>query len=247
MNLLNKNFIEQGEIKLYSDLRNNSYIIRVLNEDDFAAIMQLQDTVIESLKNKEYYMPITIEELENGLIEKGETIGLFINDELYAACSILNEIDYEENMGLELNFSNEDLTLVAQLHFSLVHNALRGHNLQQKLATILAERAHKIKGSRYIFTTVSPYNYPSIKTVTSMGLQIAKLCEMYYGWDRYVVYKDVINPIKLDTNNKIIVSSTSLEEQKQLLNNGYRGFFQYKDKDGIKIMYAKIMNLQRNF
>jgi hypothetical protein len=121
----------------------------------------------------------------------------------------------------------------------MVHPDLRGNSLQYKLADMLTRRAIKKKNFRYLFTTVSPYNYASIKTVTSMGLNIAKLCKMYYQWDRYVVYKDLVNPLKLDKNNTIYVPGILFEKQQELLNNGYFGFSQFKDEEGIKVMFAK--------
>ena len=72
-----------------------------------------------------------------------------------------------------------------------------------------------------------------------MGLYIAKLSKMYFDWDRYVVYRDFINPVQLDTANTVIVANTSFEEQQELLKNDYRGYSQFKDQDGIKIMYAR--------
>ena len=168
-------------------------------------------------------------------------MGLFIQDQLYAVCSLLFDVPYENNMARELGFGEAELALVAQLELSLVDPDLRGHKLQHKLAGILANRAEARKRSKYLFTTVSPYNYPSITTVTSLGLHIARLCKMYYNWDRFVVYRDFIHPIQLDTTNTVILPNTAFDEQQQLLNNGYRGFSQFKDEEGIKILYAKII------
>ncbi len=112
------------------------------------------------------------------------------------------------------------------------------------MASILAERVQKQSQTRYLFTTVSPYNYPSIETVTSMGLYIAKLAQMYYGWDRYVVYKDFEQPIKVDKSEVIILPNTAWAEQQELLHNGYRGFSQFQDEEGIKIMYARKSSCQ---
>jgi hypothetical protein len=233
--------IKQGHISLKSNSGQNPYVLRVLDKSDVPELMQLQSDLIAAMDKKDLYVPISEEEMLLLLEGDGEALGLFIENKMYAACSLLWKVEYQNNMARELNFSAEELTRVAQLELSLVDLDLRGHRLQYKMATILAERARQRQAPRYLFTTVSPFNYPSIETVTDMGLQIARLCKMYYGWDRYVVYRDFIDTVKLDTSNPVIVKNTSFAEQEELLNNGYRGFSQFRDKEGIKIMYARMV------
>lgn len=241
MQAATREVIEQGQITLKSDLKERPYILRVLDKNDITAVMALQSNLIAVMENQELYVPISEEEMLLLLEGDGEALGLFIEDKMYAACSLLFKVEYENNMARELDFSDEELARVAQLELSLVDLDLRGHKLQYKMAGILAERVEKRANPRYLFTTVSPFNYPSIETVTALGLHIAKLGKMYYGWDRYVVYRDFVNPIKLDTDHPVIISNTSFAEQQELLKNGYRGFSQFRDKDGIKIMYARML------
>lgn len=233
--------IKQGHIALKSDTSRHPYVLRVLDKSDVPELMQLQSDLIAAMEKKDLYVPISEEEMLLLLKGDGEALGLFINKKMYAACSLLWRVEDKNNMARELNFSAEELTRVAQLELSLVDLDLRGHRLQYKMATILAERARLRHTPRYLFTTVSPFNYPSIETITDMGLQIARLCKMYYGWDRYVVYRDFIDPVKLDTSNPVIVRNTSFAEQEELLNNGYRGFSQFRDQEGIKILYARMV------
>lgn len=241
MSTLAGEVIEEGQITVHSSMKRPPYNIKILNQSDITAVMQLQGDILATLKQKELYVPIPFEELQVMLAGNGELVGLFMHKKLYAVCGLLFPVSYENNMARELHFSEEDLALVAQLELSLVHAELRGHKLQQKLAGILASRVKKRRDARYLFTTVSPYNYPSIQTVTSLGMQIAKLGKMYYGWDRYIVYRDFMCPTKLDITNTISLPNTAFAEQQHLLNNGYRGYSACKDQDGIKIRYAKII------
>jgi len=231
--------IEKGQIISRRDLQFYPYIIRVLNSDDIPQIMDLQNFVISSMENKSFCVPLTLEENYQIINGNGESIGLFVQGKLCAVCSILFPGFREDNMARELDFNNQELLHVAQLELSVVHPDFRGNILQNKLADMLAQRAKKKKNYRYLFTTVSPYNYPSIKTVTSMGLNIAKLCKMYYQWDRYVAYKDLANPLELDKSNTIHVPVAFFEKQQELLNSGYYGFSHFKDEEGIKILFAK--------
>lgn len=239
MKIIVKEVIEEGQIVLNSELKEYHYILRVLDRKDIPALLQLQSNLIALIKQKDLYVPLVEKELLALLEGNGEALGFFIDNKMLAACSLLFRVDYENNMARELDFTDEELSRVAQLELSLVDPNLRGHKLQCKMAGILAKRVQKQSKIRYLFTTVSPYNYPSIETVTSLGLQIAKLGKMYYGWDRYVVYRDFWHPVPLDTDNAIVVLNTAFDRQQELLHQGYRGFSQFKDEDGIKIRYAK--------
>lgn len=241
MKTLVREVIEQGQTTLKSDFHKHPYVLRILDESDLKAVMRLQSDLIAIMEKKELYVPIPEEEMLLLLAGDGEALGLFVENKLYAACSLLFRIAYQNNMARELNFSEEELSRVGQLELSLVDPDLRGQRLQYRMASILAERVKKRSQTRYLFTTVSPFNYPSIETVTSMGLQIARLCKMYYGWDRYVVYRDFIHPMELDTAHPVIVPNTSFARQQALLHNGYRGFSQFRDKDGIKILFARMV------
>jgi hypothetical protein len=241
MTTLSMEIVEQGHISLRSDPRPHHYVLRVLDEEDVAAILQLQNDLIAVMPRKDLYVPISEEELLYLFAGNGEALGLFIDNKMRAACSLLFNVTYENNMARELNFSEEELSRVAQLELSLVDLDLRGHRLQHRMASILAGRVQKRNQTRYLFTTVSPFNYASIQTITSLGLYIAGLKKMYYDWDRYVVYRDYINPVRLDADNAVIVANNAWAEQQQLLSDGYRGFSQFKDNDGIKIMFAKMI------
>ncbi|MGI6647528.1 MAG: hypothetical protein ACOX5W_00285 [Bacillota bacterium] len=123
-------FIEQGELITQSDRKRHQYVIRSLDKNDLAAIMQLQTNVLSRIAKKEYCVPILAEEILFMLEGNGDAVGLFMQDKLYAACFLLFNVPYEINMARELSFSDEELTLVSQLELSLVHFAVRGHRLQ---------------------------------------------------------------------------------------------------------------------
>jgi ribosomal protein S18 acetylase RimI-like enzyme len=232
---------ERGKIRRRSASRPEEFVLRRLDKNDLPAISKLQASVVAALEPKELYVPIPEAELRLLLDGAGETMGLFIGRRLYAACAILFQVDEGDNMARELGFPEDQLTRVAQLELSLVDDELRGYKLQQKLAGLLADRAKSRPGIRYLFTTVSPYNYPSMATLTSLGLWVAKLGKMYYDWDRYVVYRDFWHPVRLDTARAILLPATGWDEQQALLAQGYRGFAVSQNENGIQIAYAPLI------
>ena len=227
------------QIKNQDDDNFYPYELRLLSEADLPQIMALQEKVISSMDRNDYCVPLSEKEHLEMLDGRGEAVGVFIGARLVALCGILFPGDSENNMAYELNFSPEKLHSVAQLEISLVHPGFQGNDLQQKMAGFLVERAKNNQQYRYIFTTVSPYNYPSLQTVTTLGLFIAKVCKKYFGWDRYVVFRDFQKPIELDTVYAIAVSNIALEEQQALLECGYLGFSLLKGEDDIKVLFAR--------
>ncbi|WP_153725341.1 hypothetical protein [Heliorestis convoluta] len=215
------------------------YIIRLLAKDDLPQILGLQDFILSFLDNKSYFVPLSREEHIDIIIGNGESIGLFIGDKLYAVCSILFPGLREVNMARELDFNDEELLQVAQLELSMVHPDLRGNNLQSRLAQMLAQRAENAMQYKHLFTSISPYNYPSLKTATSIGLKIVKLCKMYCQWDRYVMYKDLENHWEIDRDTILQVPMDCLEKQQALLEDRFFGFTQYKDDEGVKLIFAR--------
>jgi hypothetical protein len=113
------------------------YIIRVLGKNDVPQILDLQDTVLGSMKNKNFCVFLSPEEHYEIMDGNGESIGVFVEGRLGAVCSILFPGHRKDNMARELDFSDEELPLVAQLELSMVHPDLQGNNLQVKLAQLL--------------------------------------------------------------------------------------------------------------
>ena len=227
------------KIKNQDDDKFYSYELRRLSEADLPQIMELQAKVISAMDRNDYCVPLSKDEHLEILDGRGESVGVFIGERLVALCGILFPGNCENNMALELNFSTEELPAVAQLEISLVHPGFQGNDLQQKMAGLLVERAKNNQHCRFLFTTVSPYNYPSLQTVTALGMYIAKVCKKYFEWDRYVVYRDFQKPTELDTVNTIAVSNIDYKEQQALLDKGYLGFSALKESQDIKILFAK--------
>lgn len=228
-----------GKIRNQEDHKFYLYELRILEKADLPKIMILQEQVIAAMVRNDYCVPLTAVEYLELLSCNGEALGLFIGKRLVAVCGILFPGDKENNMARELNFSTEKLLTVAQLEIALVHPSFQGNCLQQKMALLLIERAQSIRRCNYLFTTVSPYNYPSLQTVTSLGMYLAKVCKRYFQWDRYVAYRDFVEPIELDTANTLTISNADLEEQQVLIACGYLGFAQLKGERDINILFAK--------
>jgi len=230
----------------HRDQKLNSYELLLLGKADLSQIMNLQDRVIPTMDRNDYCVPLSAAEYLEILTGHGEAFGLLIDGCLVAVCAIPFPGRHRINLAREVNFSAEKLLQVAQLEIALIHPDFQGNGLQQMMAGMLVERAQSNKRCRYLFTTVSPYNYPSLQTVTKLGMYLAKVCKKYFQWDRYVAYRDFIQPIELDKDNAVSISNTDLEEQQALIAGGYLGFDLFKGEQDIKVLFAKKKDEERN-
>ncbi|OEF97131.1 hypothetical protein [Desulfuribacillus alkaliarsenatis] len=229
--------LEQGIIKL-EGTDEKAYCIRLLNTSDVTALLDLQEEILSNLEIAELSVPFTKEELLFILSGHGECVGFLVDNQLLAACAL--QFDLEDfNMSKEVGFDKKQQQQVEQLEMSLVHERTRGHKLQRRLAGILVERAIKRGNKRYLFSTVSPWNYPSVQTVTSLGLNIVKVTKMYNDWTRYVVCRDMHEPTILNMSTVRKVAIEDFEVQSMLLEQSYLGFSQERTPEGVRILFAQ--------
>ena len=107
MKVIAREILEKGSISIKSDNNQHDYILRVLDINDLSAVMKLQSRLIDMMQRKELYVPIIEEEMVWLFEGAGEALGLYIDNTLYAACSLLSRY-HESNMARELNFAKKN-------------------------------------------------------------------------------------------------------------------------------------------
>jgi len=151
--------------------------------DDYSAIIEIQEKVIADLKcNDEIFVPT----------EKDKIKEFFEQDDIYFVCvqtpngicaysyTLFNDkTDY-----INVNFKNKK---VATFDTVVVLPEFRGNNLQQKLLEISCEEAMK-RNYDIIASIVSLKNIPSINNFITNGFKILKITK-FKEHDRYIVYK----------------------------------------------------------
>lgn len=191
--------------------------------EDLPVIEQVQAKVIESLPEKGSLQALTTEEFLFILNERGLLVGAFVENELIGFRALLiPEID-EEHLGWDIGLPLEQLRKVIYQEISVVLPEYRGNRLQQKLAEVIMKELPTLDEEfRYVCCTVAPMNIPSLKDKFTQVMHIAALKEKYAGLKRYILVKDLKNPI-VHYGDYITVKLDDLEKQKQLLNDGYVG------------------------
>lgn len=224
-----KDFIESGILKR---TRNNTikmvnYDMKFLNESHLDEILQLQDVVFYSLQNKELFVSDSRDFILNQVLKpgRGKAIGIFVADKLIAYRTIAYPGISDWNLGRELDIDESNLDKVVHLEATAVHPDYRGNRLQAKMLKHTINYVEGL-GYHYIMSTVSPYNYPSLKSVIGSQLSIHSINlrdGIYGGKLRYLLLRD-LKAIKKRLPKSIVkVKNKNISLQMKLLEAGYIG------------------------
>ena len=156
-----------------------------LNLNDIGQIMQLQDSVYEFLEQKEVLEKLTEEEFQKCL-EQGYVTGVYADDELIALRMMyIPSLDEEEHLADDVGVSRER-SIYSEI--SLVNPEHRGQKLQMKMGEYLIEQVRASGDFDYIFSTVMPANFASLKDKFKLGFKIMRTRLKYGGKRRHVLY-----------------------------------------------------------
>jgi len=205
-------------------LKNGCEItIRRLEADQLDEILTLQRKVIESLSTGSFLQPLTVEEFSYILNDKGLMIGAYYHEQLIAFRAMLEpELD-EEHLGKDAGLPKNEWPLVLYSEITNVDPDFQGNGLQVLLGELIMKEVNPQR-FRYICTTVAPFNIASLKDKFAHGMQIVALKVKYGDLLRYILMKDLIDPLKgQDTSECCFVLMADTEQQQQYLADGWMG------------------------
>lgn len=162
--------------------------ITIATEKDIKNILKLVAEVYDELPDKTWFSRDTDENLITYIIKEGFALKAENDGELAGIFIARTHNLSDENLGHELDLSEEELNHVAHMEVAMVRKAWRGHGLQyqmmQKAESILQEQ-----NFYHLLGTAHPDNAPSVNTF--LKLQYKKINEKikYGGWPRCIFYK----------------------------------------------------------
>ncbi|TWT24718.1 hypothetical protein [Planomicrobium sp. CPCC 101110] len=232
-------FLYEGTITNQVLHEKQPMYIKRLSLEDLPIIEHVQETVIESLAEKETLQPLSTEEFLFILNERGVMVGAFAEGQLIGFRALLiPEID-EGHLGYDIGLGEEELSKVIYQEISVVLPEYRGNRLQQTLAeVVMKELPHLKEEFRYVCCTVAPMNIPSLKDKFSQHMYIKALKNKYNSLDRYIFMKDLKNP-PLRYTDYVSAKLNDLEKQRKLLESGYVGLGFQLVKGFHELQFAK--------
>lgn len=154
-------------------------------------IMELQDTIIDGLEDKQLYAPTEKKEFIEYFKKGAKIIGYLNEKEELIAMAVYIKKGYEKgNYGYDLEIEGDNLLKVAQVESTVVRSDYRGNGLQRILCQKIEDIAKK-ENVKLLTSTASPYNKYSVNTFKKLGYQIKRDKIKYGGLRRYVLAKEL--------------------------------------------------------
>jgi len=216
-----------------------SYEMRFLGIGDLPLIMTLQGIVARNLPDHEIFRIDPEEYFRKHFSGPQNVIGVISEGELAAYCVISFPGIEEDNFGRDIGLAPEALSRVAHLETMAVHPAYRGNSLQRKIGRIHLGILQAMR-CEHILCTVFPKNYPSLRNLFFFDFTIRAL-KIKYNWMlRYILYKNIRNPVRLTPAERIWVENSDAETQRELIERGYAGFEAVRGNgEDFKIAYGR--------
>jgi len=219
--------IDKGTLRTSKEELVN-FEMKFLDESYIDEILSLQKIVHDRIENKDLFVPDSRDFILNQVLdaENGRAIGVFVDNKLIAFRTTNFPKDSETNMGRELNIPEDELNYVVHLEATVVHPNYRGNRLQERMLKHTIELIKSL-GFKYLLSTVSPLNYPSLKSVINSGLRICSLDYregVYEGKWRFLLGLFLDKEIKTDFEDIVKVDNDDFNIQINLLKESYIGY-----------------------
>ena len=162
--------------------------LRQCTREEAEAVYRLQNEVRAMMPNPELFMPDTLENIQSYL-EHDLCLGAWDGERL-GAYFILRYCGHSEhNYAAFMGIPEAEWEYWANADSAIVHADFRGNGLQRlMLGAALPLFPGRIT---HIGATVSPENQYSLNNALASGFAIVSRREMYGGYDRYLLKKDL--------------------------------------------------------
>jgi hypothetical protein len=209
--------------------------IGLMGSSDLEEAIKLHCRVTRGL-SREIYVPTTDGELENILNGEGVSLGVWFEDRLICMRAVITDPDSVGGILEHMGFDPAQHGRAAYTDHCIVDKDFRGNNVQ-----FLTHYAieNQISGKfDVILTTVSPKNMFSLHNILACNFVIIGLKTLYGGYTRYIMRKNFRDGASLWTNGHLIVPSSDLARQREVLADGYVGYKCIRKHSEFSILYA---------
>ena len=165
--------------------------IRVATPEDVDSVMELQQTIVDALPNKDIYATYGREDSLDAL-ENDYCYIAFADNGDVAGYSVLipnTTPVVEKNYGHYFDYDEEHLSRTASLDLTMVAPEYRGHGLQRLFNKIRIGQALEL-GATEGLTSISPENPYSYNNFLILNFEIIDRRDLYGGKDRYLLRKE---------------------------------------------------------
>ncbi len=167
-------------------IKDEEIIYKRCDEKSIDEICHIQDVAFEHLEDKSLLRRNSKEMLLDCLRDPHYTLGAYYKEKLIAFAVLFDAGETQENIGLDLEMTKEELNESINMKLIIVLPEYRGNGLQNKLMLMLEKEAVK-RGKKYICATVSPDNSYSSNNFIKSGYEF-KITKTKYGGLKRNIY-----------------------------------------------------------
>lgn len=215
------------------------YDVTGLSQHDREQIMALDNHILKTLKDPDFYYPPYNHDVLQCCLTSGLSIGVWKSHALIAYHLCYYPSLRHDNLGRDIDIAPQEWDSVAQFWGVAVRSDFR----QQGIAYALAQTAYQIvlkSGYQYIAATCHPENYASLKMLLKLGFVIRKLANKYHGKIRYILcFQQGFHTLL--SKNGLVVDARDFVKQQEVLMEGYIGTELHKTpSSSYQIIFRKL-------
>ncbi|MCT4604670.1 MAG: hypothetical protein N4A64_00990 [Marinisporobacter sp.] len=216
------------------------YSIEKVNISHKWDILKLQQEIIHTLPSKDIYYPLTEEELDDIFNGQGLILGVFVENTLIGVRVVSYWDEETKNLGRLVGIKDNELNQLVFFEATIILKPYQGNKLQKLMIDLASKEIKKLNTFKYFISTVSPFNYASLKSLLNTGFYIRKLVWIYENTPRYILFKrydqeKIFHDENFQSNKRFLIDDFS--SQRLHFDKGYRGI------NLIKKQHASILEM----
>ncbi|MFD0698232.1 GNAT family N-acetyltransferase [Paenibacillus sp. GCM10027628] len=167
--------------------------IRRIGHEEIPEVHKLMIDVVSRLPAQSFFAMDDEDSLHALIENQGEIYGAYVEARLVAYTVLAFPGPGSKNLGREFGVPETELTRVAVLDATVVHESARGQGLQRRFHELREERA-RARGCLHLYSTVHPDNHVSRRNLEASGFLLQFTRPMYGGLPRHCYAKRLIYP-----------------------------------------------------
>jgi len=202
---------------------------------DMEEAVKLHYRVTKGLSH-EIFAPTPERDLRRLMTDEGISLGVWFENRLICMRAVVTAADWVNETLEHMGFSADAENRTAYTDHCIVDRDFRGNNVQ--FLTHYAIENNIADRYETFFTTVSPKNSFSLQNVLGCNFVIVGIKELYGGYLRFILKKNLTRSMPIWTHGHLVVPITDIKKQKAAIAERYVGYKIIRKHRGFSVLYA---------
>lgn len=168
----------------------HGHIKQLLLKEELLAAYDLQIQSFSLLANKMWFEPLEKSFFETFDPRYQTVFGYYIDGTLAGIGILALPKNSTQSLSSQIGLDENKYLHVAHLEVIATNFAFRNQGIAKKLSQAIIKDA-KLRGKKYLMSTVHPENISSIRVLKALGMGIVRTIKTYGSKDRHVMVMDL--------------------------------------------------------